>query len=779
MSLARNLRIHGTHGRHWLLPLCGIAVSLLPIAASAQRKDDSSSQTLQEVIVTAQRRHENIEDVPISVSALSGSQLQKAGVFSTSQLSYKVPGVNIFQFGQDATTTITVRGVSQNDFSDQNEAPVAVYEDGAYNSFIGGAGFNLFDVQRVEALRGPQGTLFGRNATGGVIQIIDNKPTQNFGGYATLNVGNFGLERLDAALNAPLSSTLAARLSISATHETGYVKNTIGPTDEGQRDLSTRLQFDFHPNSAVDYLLNIHTIRDDVTGTVAYKLAQSNFSPGVANGLAHYPTSFAEYQSFCQGYFGATPAPGSTNCFGYVDPNPANPWIVSNNPFGVMDRTEYGATGTLTWDLNQSVKFVDITDYRYLRRNYLEDTAGTPTNLFSYYANMDSWQASNEARLSGKTGAVDWQAGIFYLQIQHRILVGINADTGFSPATDFITANNLHQTTNSYSAYGQADWTFVPKWTLTLGARYTEDRKDMNIDAHCNLGGCVTFGVGSSAFVQGTGFNSTNAPGLTQEKNGMVSAKVELSWRPVDGLLAYGMVNRGTKGGGFNAAAIEDIPIAMAPYKPEALTDYEMGLKSTFWDHHAQLDMDVFYYKYQNYQAYSLIGLSPLVFNAQAINRGSELSLHLLPARGLDVSLGVAYENPVVKNVPIQIGVGPYVDQVPPQAPKLTENLDLSQTWSLPNEATITLGGVVSHVGQRWFNTVNGPTLQDNAYTTENAHLDYDSPNDDWKLGLWVKNLTNTQYVLTAFDMSTTDGTVARVYAPPRQFGATITYRFQ
>src|SRR6185295_12283382 len=154
------------------LSLCasGVVVCLMPLSAFA---DDQ----LQEVTVTAQKREQNLQDVGISIAAFSQEGLKNMGVTSVSQLGSMVPGVNIFQFGQDATTTITIRGVSQNDFADHNEAPVAVYQDGAYNSFIGGAGFTLFDVDRVEILRGPQGTLFGRNATGGLVQIVTKKPT--------------------------------------------------------------------------------------------------------------------------------------------------------------------------------------------------------------------------------------------------------------------------------------------------------------------------------------------------------------------------------------------------------------------------------------------------------------------------------------------------------------------------------------------------------------------------------------------------------------------------
>lgn len=770
------ISISKRHGLRAVLSLCGITTCLMPAVAPAQEV-----ATLQPVVVTAQRVQQNIQDVPISVAALSSSQLQGEGVAALDQLGAKVPGVDIFQFGSQTTTTITIRGVSQNDFSDQNEPPVAVYEDGAYDSFIGGAGFNLFDVNRVEVLRGPQGTLFGRNATGGVVQVIDNTPTDAFQAYASLTGGQYGLERLDGAVSGPLSQDVSSRLSISATHETGYIRNTAGPTDDGTNNLSTRLQFDFRPSDAVDYLVNLHTVRDDVTGSVGYKTARTEFFPGVDNGLVHYPASFAEWQSFCQGFLGVTPPPGSSDCFGFVDPKPGDPWTVSHNTPGYMDRTEYGATGTLTWHLGPAVTLTNITDYRRLRRNYLEDTDGTPEqqSTFNFYSDMNSWQLSNEARLAGKTGSVNWQTGIYYLDIQHHILDGINADTGLSPLTDFYTANTVKQSTNSYSVFGQADWHFASRWTFTLGGRYIEDRKHMNIEATCLYGGCTTFGFTAPGILQGAGFNSTDAPGLTHERNGMVAGKVELDWRPVDGLLLYGMVDRGTKGGGFNAAGLENIPIDRTPYKPETLTDYELGLKSTFFDRRAQLDASAYYYDYHNYQAYTLIGFSPLVFNSDALNRGGELSFHVLPARGLDISLGAAYENAVVKNVPLQFPAGPFMDQRPPQSPRLTENLTVQQTWMLPSEAALVFEGTVNHVGQRYFNTINDPVLSDAGYTTENLRLTLESPGDRWELGLWIDNLTNTQYILTAFDLSTTNGVVTRVYAPPRQIGGTLTYHFQ
>ena len=204
----------------------------------------------------------------------------------------------------------------------------------------------------------------------------------------------------------------------------------------------------------------------------------------------------------------------------------------------------------------------------------------------------------------------------------------------------------------------------------------------------------------------------------------MVAAKAELEWRPVDGLMSYAGVSRGTKGGGFNAAALADIPVTAVPYKPETLLDYEAGVKSTFFGGRAQLNGGVFYYDYHNYQAYTLIGFTPYVFNAQALNRGGELEARLAPAHGLELSLGLGIENAVVKNVPLQFGVGPYVDQSPPQSPKVTISGTVQKIWTLPNSSSLTLIGTVNHVGSRYFNTVNDPILSDRQYTTEQCASD-------------------------------------------------------
>jgi iron complex outermembrane receptor protein len=760
--------------RHYRLSLCasGVALCLVPLSAFA---DDQ----LEEVTVTAQKREQNLQDVGISIAAFSQENLKDMGVTSVAQLGSMVPGVNIFQFGQDATTTITIRGVSQNDFADHNEAPVAVYQDGAYNSFIGGAGLTLFDVDRVEILRGPQGTLFGRNATGGLVQVISRKPTDTFEAYATADGGEYGLARLEGALSGPLGEIVSSRLAFSATHQDGFVQNTIGPDKQGARNLSTRLQFDLHPADGVSLLWNMRTVRDDVTGTVAYKPRSSLFTPGVQNGLVRYPGSEAEYVAFCEGFFGSTPPPGSTDCFGFTGPRPDDPWTVASDTPGVMDRTLLGTTATLSWKWSPTVQLTSISDYLKLDRNYVEDTDGTSAKLFNFSSDMKSWQFSQELRLNGTAGALNWQTGVYFLDIHHDVRTGADANTGFSPDFDFFTNNHNVQTTRSYSAFGQVDWNFASTWSVTGGLRYVADEKRMRIDAQCLFGGCTTLGLVSPGFVQGIGFDETTAPGQTKRSDSDVAAKLELDWRPIEDVLAYISLNRGIKGGGFNAAAVAAIPVSLVSYKPEVLTAWEIGIKTTLLERRAQINASVFDYDYRDYQAFTLTGLSPFVFNTDATTRGAEVELRFLATSTIDITLGGAWLDAEAKDIPLQFPAGPFLDQKPPQSPTVTLNASLRKSWPIAGGRTVSLQLTGNHVTRRYFNTINHPVLSDDAYTVANARLSYLAADGRWEASLWGNNLTDSKYVLTAFDLSTTNGTVTQAYGPPRQVAGTFTYWFE
>jgi len=200
------------------LAACALGIS----TASAQEAAPTTG--LSDIVVTAQKREQNIQQVGISITALGGDELRTLGIKDTDSIANMTPGIYVSNLGASGITTFTIRGVSQNDFSDQNEAPNAIYVDGAYNSFIGSAGTGMYDIERVEVLRGPQGTLFGRNATGGLVHIITKKPTRHFESYGELNVGERGLVQFDGAVSGPVSDKILARLSFSTKHDDGYIR---------------------------------------------------------------------------------------------------------------------------------------------------------------------------------------------------------------------------------------------------------------------------------------------------------------------------------------------------------------------------------------------------------------------------------------------------------------------------------------------------------------------------------------------------------------------------
>ena len=224
------------------------------------------AQVLEEITVTAQKREQDISDVGISITAYSGQQLRQLGITSTLQLDDMVPGLLVTDFGSGTTTQFTIRGSAQLDFADHQEPPVAVYSDGVYNSYMGGVAFSFYDVDRIEVLRGPQGTLFGRNATGGLVHVISNKPTRENEGYLELTGGEFGQIRAEGAASGPLGDSLSGRLSLAYENTDGYQENRIGPDVNDVDNFSGRVQLLFEPGDDLSVHITGNYSRDDAYG---------------------------------------------------------------------------------------------------------------------------------------------------------------------------------------------------------------------------------------------------------------------------------------------------------------------------------------------------------------------------------------------------------------------------------------------------------------------------------------------------------------------------------
>jgi len=736
-----------------------VTLGLAPIVALPAPAQETGGTTLEEITVTARRREQNLQDVGTSITAFGAKDLQNLGLEDVTDIAGQTPGLQFNQYG--ATITVyNLRGVSQNDFTDHQEAPVAVYVDDAYVASMGALSGSLYDLQRVEILRGPQGTLFGRNATGGLIHYITNRPTFDTNGYVQVTGGNFGTVNSQGALNVPLSDTLAARLSFATDKHDGYIHNLIGPDVNDQNQYEGRLQLLIKPGDNGEILLKVHGLRNDreVEGNYSWSASAPN-----ALGVG-------EFQ------------PGGSDFFGYNGAGTTDPFTQQLDRKGLFDRTVYGASANATWHFG-AVTLSSITDYLHLRKRYGEDSDVSPNPVFDYDVWQDFNQFSQEVHLSGEHGPWRWITGVYFLHYHSDDQNVISTDPSgnffplygggdpFYTAPGFSSGALYSLGTGSAALFGQTEWDFAPGWTAILGARYTEDRKTYHYQ----------YQAAPEPFPEDFKFNDTRT-------FVNFSAKAELDYKFDRDNMLYASVNRGAKGGGWSAVTGGDVVTStdLAPppsdiasvlrFDQETLTSYEVGSKLRFLNGAARLDAALFYYDYRKYQGFFLVGLAQAVKNIDASVKGGELELAWVPIKGLTTELGVSGLDARAYDVPMPCGCA-LIDTQMPQAPRWTVNGLVRYEWTTP------VGRFAAGVDAKWetsqyFELINALVDREPAHIVTNARLGYTSLQGDWDVTFGVRNLTDRRYRVYNLDLSATLGSDQSVYAPPRLWNVTVAYRF-
>jgi iron complex outermembrane recepter protein len=727
--------------------LCGLVLVLSwGMTTSPVHAADDTSEVLQEVTVTAQKREQSLQTVGTSITALDSAAINKLGLSDVTSIAGQTPGMQFNQYG--ATVTVyNLRGVSQNDFSDHQEAPIAVYADDAYIASMGALAGSLFDIQRVEVLRGPQGTLFGRNATGGLIHYISEKPKFDSDGNVSVTGGNFGTINSEGALNLPLNDQFAARLSFATDHHDGYVTNRIGPAINDEKQYAARLQLLYKPNEQGEILLKLYGMANDNEVAGNYSWAASH-PDATGRGVLITPTSTAN----CPNLDGGC-TPGG-DLLGYRNPS-NDPFNQAEDRRGIFNRTVGGGTVHVTWNFDQFT-LASVTDYLRLQKRYGEDSDISPLPAFVYDTFQHYHQLSEEVRLNGSSGDLKWITGLYFLDYHTRN----NADVGLLAALGGPSAAAFTLTTRSESAFGQLEYDFAPAFTGIVGARYSSDQKTFDY-LYTNDPQIPVV------------YNKSTDPGADRTF-GNITAKAELDYKFAPGSMAYASVNRGAKGGGWSAPVSGVIDPNALPYKQETLTSYEMGQKSTFWDGRARVNSAVFYYDYRNYQGFFLQGLTQVVQNVDATVKGAELEFALAPVHGMNLQLGMSHLETRAKNVPLP--AGGFTDTEMPQAPKWSINAVARYEWTIPT------GHLAVEADTKWnahqyLELLNASADYVGSYPVSNARLTYTSTDAAWEFALWGKNLADRNYPVYGLDLSSL-GFQQFVYGPPRTYGATFTYRW-
>ena len=707
-------------------------------------------QVLEEIIVTAQKREQNVQDVGISLTAFSGDQIRSLGMTSASELGAITPGLMIWEFGNSPSVSVfTIRGVSQNDFADHNEVPNAMYSDGVYNSFVGAIGSQMYDVERIEVLRGPQGTLFGRNATGGLVQIINRRPTEVFEGYGDLTYAEQDQVKFEGALSGPLAKNLLGRMSVSTNRYDGFVKNRIGADAAEDEQYNGRLQLQWKPAETMTALLNLRGSRiDDINaGGYDIRAAAHDFSndglidyvpPGVAN-----PT--------CPLFFGINAPPGQTDCFGYTEPDD-DPYTASFER-GNLERSYFGSTLTVDWAL-AGADITWIVDGQWIEKSLREDTDATPIDVLKAFTDQASRQFSTELRASGEQGALRWTTGLYYLLISGDYTVGLDSSL-FGAGI----RNDYDLETNSEALFAQVEYKLSDVWSVIAGLRYTWDQKDFDFRPSCTGPGCFFFEAPGSSQVLGLSADQSESD---------YSAKLEIDWRPTDDLLVYAGVTRGTKAGGFSGPILALQTPDELPYEGEVLTDYEAGFKWMLPGGWARLNAGAFYYDYTDYQDYDTITLSQVITNKDAEVYGGEAELVASPLEGLDVSLGVSLLEATVFD--IRLPAGRIADREMPQSPSVSLTGLLRKEWVF-SSGYIALQGDFKYISSRYFRSINHPVFREDGYAVGNGRISFESLDRRWSVAVFVKNITDKEYRVLAFEDLNVNGVVNSNYGPPRWVG--------
>ncbi len=631
-----------------------------------------NAAVLEEVVITAQKRTQSLQDVGIAVTAFTGDQLNQLGFDNAQQVTAMTPGVTTIQPNGPSSYFTNIRGVAQNDFSgDHQESPVAIYVDEVYISAASGAGFQLFDFERVEILRGPQGTLFGRNATGGLVHYLTNKPSQDASGYVDLTYGDYDQIKVEGAMGGALTDTVSGRVSFIRNEHDGVIDNSVGKDLNDGDDWAGRghLLFEFSPE--VEWLLSAKYGKQDIN------VAPFKHTSARANPVTGLGESFDGVD--------LTNVGDSTIEEGYRAPN-NDPFDGEYNVIGSNEIETWGVTSNLSWQIGD-FELVSVTDYTHLEKDYIEDSDASPNDFFAFFLTSDIDQYSQELRLSGSTDNSRWVGGAYYLNIDGDFTNGGVAGNFFAAAFPgfglggFLTLglNNPFQTeTESYAVFGQVEYDLSERFTLITGLRWTHEKKEMDYRQYfaefattdddkvltndaLELGGAiwtfnkneVTNEPGGPAF----GFPAiTGDPDDAEIDDDLITAKIGLDWAVNDDTLAYVSYNRGIKSGGFNAPLDATLfydgtrsPSDMK-FDEEVLNAYEIGFKWTFADGKARLNGAAYYYDYQDYQAFALESLTTYVFNTDAESYGGELELQASPLTGLDLLLGVGWIDNTVED---------------------------------------------------------------------------------------------------------------------------------
>lgn len=722
-------------------------------ASPREQSAEAESQALDRVIVTARRRDEAIEDVPVAISAFGEEQLKDLQASDVSGLQGAVPNLNIAQGrGSSNSINVFIRGIGQPDALQTFDPGVGMYVDDVYYSRINGALFSLFDISQIEVLRGPQGTLYGKNSTGGAIKINTKNPFDHQGGAAELTLGSHGRLEARGYLSGAFDEAVAGSIAVAKIGNDGYVKNPQGRARYNDDDtFAVRAKLAFQPSEDFRASFALDHTRQDAALTLGRPMADLRQTRIAPPGVVVLK-------------------PGQVGKWDRVG------WT-SFDPDKGQQMRHSGATLALEWGMSNQWRLKSVTAHRKLKTDSYIDIDASEYALGDVLVALDQSQTSQELQVHYDNGSnLHATFGAYYMRENVPSHQQAYADDLFSmlgAPIGFLRTIDDELTTTSSAAFAHLNWEFVPSWTLAAGLRWTRDKKQY---------------ARSTSTFWGVPFTRLNETVAFNAEAGWTALTPSISLQKAfsDNMMGYVSANRGFKSGGFNGRANTVYDTQNAKFNPEYVWTYELGFKATSASRRFSAGVAVFHSDYKDFQARVSqdVGTFP-VLNAAALKiRGAEFEgrahignttisgqlgwLDAQYSRFDDFRLDPAYPG---------FDANVSHDHVP-FSPDWTARLAVQHLFSLGDAGQLAVGGDAAYRGKTWLSVDNRAVLSQSPYTLLGLFAVWDSPSLDWQVRAGVRNLGNKEYKTEGQEFASVGNIQTAYYGLPRNWYVAIRYGF-
>jgi iron complex outermembrane recepter protein len=723
----------------------------------AAQSQGSSAPPLEEIVVTAQKREQRLQDVPFSVSALSAEQIAASGITRLDDVARYTPGLFFETIGIGRPQAF-IRGIGSAAFDAGSDPSVALFVDEIYIARFTGVTFDLFDLERIEVLKGPQGTLFGRNAAGGALHIVTRKPSEEFSAQFAADIGNYDSVLLRGGISGPLSrDSLLYRLSFATKESEGYIRNTAtGERHQDDGSHGLRGQLAYTGSDGFDAIFTLEYGRDDI-GMLAEQNVTDNVlfrPPGDLAGQSHDLSLDQQY-----------------------------------NTDGFQERTSTMLAAHLNWETTPGT-LTSISAYRNNEFEELHDLDSTLFDTLDRYALEDGETFSQEFRLaSSADAAFNWVAGLYYL---HESTFRdeqwtIGSDTAFALFMNGGQRFNLQDvmdvTTDSYAAFGQGTYALTPAWNLTVGGRYSRDEKSADRLLNNNgIGAQCTPATPCGPFPVNVLLPASFTTSFGRSWNSF-DPQVTVDYRAADDVMLYATYREGFKSGGFQPSIPANAERASFIFGPEDVRSYEIGLKSELADRRLRLNAALFHNRYEDLQFVTGTGVgaggAPIVVTdnaAHATSQGVEIELLLRSSENLQLSAGYSYVDATIDEYVDDAGNDQSGKQVI-RTPKHQASTVGEYTVALGGDSRLVLRGEWSYRSRVYFDPGNTLETSQEGFSQFSARIAYET-GGAWSFALWGRNLGDELYCQNTITLSASTVGVCHT-GPPRTYGLSFQYSYQ